>query len=261
MSRYLTDNETTDLLRLRLEQTGKRVAMAAFARGNAPEHVDNNGTISLIQSPLRKLVVTNHHVRDAFLKERDSDPGYRLLMTGKGFCSPIDISDCPVVAESDRYDLCILDYPPERIEKMGKEFCLSPNWPPRGPNLGEYVAVAGYPGMRRYVEDISHPDTREGVTVLRHEICLLYLVVEAISDWQIRLTFRSNNPEVINFSNRPIEEYKWGGMSGSLAYRYDSEEERFIPCGILSAASVGTEAVFYATRLDVLSEDGTFRND
>jgi len=49
--------------------------------------------------------------------------------------------------------------------------------------------------MRRSAEATAHPLTVENVTTLRHELILLYLAVEAVSDSQLRLTFRSSTPE------------------------------------------------------------------
>ena len=253
----LSDDEAKELLRQRMEQTGKRVAMATFARGATADSIDNNGTASLIQFPAEKLVVTNHHVWDHFRQKHETDPDYRIALTGNGFTRPVDISDAALISESEQHDLCILSYPAERLEAIGKEYYLPPTWPPKRAEAGEDVAIAGYPGIRRSAETVSHPTTGEIVSALRHEICLLYLVVEAVSDSQIRLAFRSSNPETLMLSDHPMTEYRWGGMSGSLVYRYDRDDARFVPCGILHSAGHGINAVFYATHLDMVSEDGT----
>lgn len=257
MNDDISDDEAKRLLRQRMEQAGKRVAMAVFVRGDTAESVDNNGTASLIQFPSSKLVVTNHHVWDQYRREHETDPDYRIALTGNGFSRPIDISDAEVVAESEQHDLCILSYSAERLEAAGKEYCVPPTWPPTRAKVGENIAIAGYPGMWRSPETVSHPTTGEIVSALRHEICLLYLAVEAVSDSQIRCAFRSSNPETLMLSNRPVTEYRWGGMSGSLVYRYDDTEARFVPCGIFRAAGEGVNTVFYAAHLDLISEDGT----
>ena len=251
----LADADVRELLRLRMQQTGRRVAMAAFARSDIAASVDNNGTVSLLNLPAGKLLVTNYHVWDHFRQEHTNDPNYRIALTGDGFCRPIDISDAVVVSESEQFDLCVLSYPSGRLESVGKEYC-TPRWPAKRAASGENIAIAGYPGMRRSAEITLHPTTGEIVSVLRHEIVLLYMAVEAISESQIRLAFRTPTPETHNLSDRPLDEYSWGGMSGSLVYRYDTDESRFVPCGILSAAGEGLNTVFYATHLDLISIDG-----
>lgn len=252
----LSDDEAIVLLRQRMEQAGRRVALAAFARGDTAASVDNNGTASLIQFPSRKLIVTNFHVWDEFRREREDDSNYRIALTGGGFVQPVDISDAQVVDESEQHDLCILEYPSERLEAVGKEYCVPPTWPPVRAADGEHVAIAGYPGIRRSAEDVAHPETGQTVNALRHEICLLYMAVEAVSDSQIRMTFRSDTPETLMVSERPMTEYRWGGMSGSLVYRFDELQASFVPCGIFRAAGEGSDTVFYATHLDRISAEG-----
>lgn len=255
----LSDNEAYQLLRQRIAKASKRVAMLAFARGEplAPEGVDNNGTVSFIELPGGKFLVTNHHVWDTFRNRRAVDPTHKLALTGEGLARPIDISDAVVVSESAELDLCVLSYPPERIEALGKEFCVPPHWPPTRANDNDDVSVTGYPGMRRTVETMIHPDLGESIPVLWHESVILYLHAEGISARQARLRFTNPKPEVMQMSKRPITEFRWGGMSGSLVYRLDPGQNRFIPCGILHSAGVGLDATFYSIHLDFIRPDGT----
>jgi hypothetical protein len=111
--------------------------------------------------------------------------------------------------------------------------------------------------MRRSAEEMLHPELDEVVPVLRHESIILWLHAEATSTRQTRLRFTNPNPEVIQLSSRPITEYRWGGMSGSLVYRHDPTENRFMACGILHSAGEGLDAIFYATHLDFIQPDGT----
>src|SRR5579872_1055388 len=255
----MSDEEAHQLLRQRITKTSKRVAMVAFTRGDSstPDGVDNNGTVSFIELSGGKVLVTNHHVWDTFRNCKVDDPTYRLALAGDGLAQPIDISDAVVVSESLELDLCVLSYPAERIEAVGKEFCRPLLWPPIRASDTEDVSVTGYPGMRRTVEAMLHPHLNQSIRVLRHESVILYLHAEAVSARQARLRFTNPNPEIMWFSTRPITEFRWGGMSGSLVYRLDTAENRFVPCGILHAAGEGLDATFYATHLDFIRPDGT----
>ena len=51
------------------------------------------------------------------------------------------------------------------------------------------------------------------------------------------------------------QEYKWGGMSGSLVYRLDENDNLFKPCGIMHGARDGLDTAFFATHLDFIQED------
>ena len=255
----LTDEEANRLLRQRIIKASKRVAMLAFSRGepSSPEEVNNNGTVSFIELPGGKFLVTNHHVWDTFRSCRANDATYKLALTGEGLVMPIDISDAVAVSESQELDLCVLSYPPERIEALGKEFCVPPSWPPARANDADDISMTGYPGMRRTVETMVHPQLNESIPVLWHESVILYLHADGVSSRQARLRFTNPNPEVMQLSNRPITEFRWGGMSGSLVYRLDPNQNRFLPCGILHAAGEGLDAIFYATHLDFIQPDGS----
>ena len=233
--------------------------MLAFVSGDPPlpTGVDNNGTASFIELPGGKFIVTDHHVWSTFQDNRATDSTDRLLLTGQGFSQPVDVSDAGVVSEDRELDLCVLSYPADRIENMGKEFCNLTNWPPRRASENDDASVTGYPGMRRNAEEMQHPELNEVVPILRHESILLYLRAEATSIRQTRLRFATPNPEIIQLSSRPITEYRWGGMSGSLVYRLDTTESRFFACGILHSAGEGLDAIFYATHLDFIQPDGT----
>lgn len=255
-SKSLNDAEARELVRKRMGEAGRRVAMAAFTRGSTAESVDNNGTASLLHLPDEKVIVTNYHVWNHYVDECANDVDYRIALTGAGLCRPIDISDAELIYENELHDLCVLSYPADRLEAVGKEYVRPPQWPPKRAKDGEVIAIAGYPGMRRSAEAMTHPLTGEIVSTLRHELILLYLAVEAVSDSQLRMTFRSSTPEIHNLSDRPIDEFRWGGMSGSLVYRFDTDENRFVPCGIFRAGGEGLNTVFYATHLDLIQSDG-----
>lgn len=231
--------------------------MLAFSGDSTAHGVDNNGTASFVELPGGKFVVTNHHVWHEFQSRRANDSSYRLALTSHGFALPLDFSDAEVVSECRDLDLCVLSYPPERIEAAGKEFCDVTNLPPQRACQGDDVSVTGYPGMRRSVEEMKSSEINTSVDILRHEAIILYLHAEAVSPRQGRLRFQNPNPEVVPLSDRPITEFRWGGMSGSLVYRLDPSAARFVPCGILHAAQDGLQGLFYATHLDFIQADGT----
>jgi hypothetical protein len=58
----LSDEEVRRNLPQRLEKASRRVAMAAFVRGEPsfPEGADNNGTVSFLKLPGGKFLVTNN---------------------------------------------------------------------------------------------------------------------------------------------------------------------------------------------------------
>jgi hypothetical protein len=231
--------------------------MLALHRGDqfGPEGVDNNGTVSFINFPEGKRLVTNAHVWNVFCERRQNNSGYRLILSGRGLVRPIDISDAELVSIDDDLDLCVLSYPPERIEELGKEFMIPPEWPPVQAVDGDDVLIIGFPGNRRSVESISHLQHTYPEPVLRFESFLFEMRVQGVSDRQARLVF--SNPDIIQFSDRPIDSFVWGGMSGSLVYRADTCQNRLVACGIMHSASEGLDEVFLLTHLNRIRENGT----
>jgi hypothetical protein len=249
----MSDEEARENAKRLQEKASRRVAMLAFVRGDppTPQGVDNNGTASFIQFPTGKFVVTNHHVWDHFRTQRLNDPDYKLAMPGRKFSQPLDLSDAELIAENEPLDLCVLSYPPERIEANGHEFADLRGWPPQRPAVGDALAVVGYPGMLRKPGTMPHPALGEEVPVLIHKDVAFYPHVEEVTDQIIKFKFKEN-PEVMWFSGDPVEEIRWGGMSGSLVYRLDETDNLFKPCGVLHSGwpRAGLDTTFFLTVTD-----------
>lgn len=252
----LSDEEARKSLKRLMDKGGRRVAIAMCVDGNEARDVFNNGTASFVKIGDEKCILTNHHVWDAFQEYRISSQSCRLAVGGEGLAQPIDISDAQVIDIDSDLDICVLRYPSERIESTGKEYCIVASWPPKRASAGDYVVFCGFPGNRAKVSKMQTPRSIED-QVFAHELVLLSMRVESASDRKLRMGFSEEKPEVQQFSSNPIQEYKWGGMSGSLVYRLDSTENKLVPCAIFHSSSGGIDGVFYATHLDLVNENGT----
>jgi len=233
-----------------LEKMSQHVAMAIFVPPNpaVPKDVMNNGTMSFIELPRGKFLVTNYHVWDTYREERKKLPGLRLAVTGHGFEQPVSVSDAEVVDEDEGFDLVVLRFEAHQlIESVGKEFYKPKRWPLDTVMEHDDVALVGFPCNRKRPTD----------EYLGFESLLLALKVESVSDRKMRLRFLNPEPSIHWFSPRPITEFEWGGISGSMVYRLDPVLMRFFVTGFLHAAGRGLDAVFYASRADVIQEDGT----
>ena len=253
----LTQQEINEAARRHTQTGSRRVAMVAFARGETAADVDNNGTASFVSLPSGKFVVTNHHVYDHFRQQRSNDPNYRMALTGTGFCRPYDISDAELVSENQHLDLCVLRVDEREIEAMGKQFVELEDLSAQSAGDGDEIIIIGFPGMRRTVESVENPDDGNNFEVLRHEAIMLCPTVEGISNDGIRMLFTNPPPTITFFTDRPIDEFRWGGMSGSLVYRVDRDSNRFVPCAILREAGETFQATFYATNINVITRDGS----
>ena len=217
-----------------MEKGGRRVAIAMLLNGNEPQNVFNNGTVSFVNVDGKKLILTNEHVWQEFLDCRESISTCRLVIGGTGLARPIDISESTVIDIDRDLDICVLEYPAERVEELEKEYCAV-SLPPKRALVGDDVLFCGFPGNRTRVLAMQTPRSIED-HVFAHELILLSMHVESVSDRKLRMCFREDSPEIQTFSTNPIDDFVWGGMSGSLVYRMDSDIDKWVPCAISTRA-------------------------
>jgi hypothetical protein len=248
----MTPEEERERTRTLLDKMGKHVAMAAFLlpEPTTPRDVINNGTISLLELPSGKYLVTNYHVWDGYLAKKLEVPGLRLVLMGEGYGRPVDVSTAELVDGDEGIDLAVLRFEAnDVIESVGKSFYLPKRWPMEAPVEGDDVAFVGFPGNRRFPND----------DYLSFESFLIAMKVTSVSDRKFWLRYENPEPFIQKFSSRPMDEFRWGGMSGSMGYRLDPDEMKFYVSGFLHAAGEGLSASFFAARSDLIQDDGTIR--
>ena len=235
------------------QRLSQHVAMVAFVSPGQQslDTVVDNGTISLLNLPSGKFLVTSYHVWRSFVDMREDIPGSKLVLTGLGSSRPVDISDAELVDADDRIDLAVLKVEAsDEIELVGKSFYVPKRFPLDVAVQDDETVLVGFPGNRREA-------TAE---LLCLESVLLGLNVAGVTDRTLFLTFTNPKPTVHLFSSKPITEYRWGGMSGSMVYRYDPLLQHFFVTGFLHSATEGLCASFLASRADVIQADGTIRH-
>jgi len=123
------------------------------AKGKQPKA--NNGTITLIKFGERFLGVTCFHVLDKYRKQLSQDPN-RVFQIGNVRLAPLD----RLIDESKDLDLATLDLTGLEASKIMVDRELNyfepAHWPPNPISAGEFVALAGFPGVWR-----EHPGHRK----------------------------------------------------------------------------------------------------
>ena len=217
-----------------------------------------NGSLSLIQFPHEKLLVTAFHVWDRFMY---ADPPSYIAAC----CSePDELGDCFVISESEivssshPLDITVLR-PPSilSLESRGKVFAPTGELPWSTPNEGDPVIVVGSPGQFR--EDISTPDMMAFAT---HGF-FLQLKVISVTETKLWIELGGDFDEarLDVWNTFPIDWHtvNWGGLSGAPVFTADSNGT-IRPCAILTDATDGIEGRFLATRLDCLDDRGQIEN-
>ena len=122
-----------------------------------------NGTISLVDTGTRRILVTSRHVLEDFERLKASYPAAELVMSG----TDTQVLSLTPVREIDRggagVDLATLELPsPQWLEEMGKQYASADHWPPAPVRVGNVLAFVGYPnvGLQAAGRDlIMHPLT------------------------------------------------------------------------------------------------------
>jgi hypothetical protein len=228
------------------------IVMLATTKTENPDSTDvcTNGTGSLIDTGQRRLLVTNHHVYDAFLKCRSEVPCSKLLMSGVDGTPFLTISDEQCVASDVTCDLAVLEIQPAIIERLGKRFYRSTSWPPKRPRKGAKVVVLGYPGQGRA------PISSDSLGIMPLAIGR---TVTSLSDRHFVLADEDGDaythaPE----GPKPLTSY--GGISGSAAYEFRSNPRGlgdFRLCGF--AYEQSQSGAVYIAHADHINADGTIR--
>jgi hypothetical protein len=225
--------------------------MLAITKGKKPSPGDiiANGTGALIATGGGELLVTNHHVYDAFLEARDQDPDTSLIMSGAHGTEFLNISTAEVKGRDRDVDLTVLGMPGRYVYKQGKMFMPHIPWPPRRPKEGMMAIVYGYPSQGR----IPTSPTTLGVSALS-----IGLPIVSVSSRHFVLVDESGDPAVlVPEGQEPLTSF--GGVSGSAVYvlvppTETTMGEVYLGGFIYEASDSGT---FFASHADHINADGS----
>jgi hypothetical protein len=212
-----------------------------------PAGIGPNGTGSLINTGLQNILITNYHVYAGLETRRADSPETVLLMSGVNNCDFVDISETPVVALSETYDLVVLSIPDQVVFHQGKRFRAEPSWPPCRAASGMRAYLFGYPGRGR----------RPRGNKLELGTALIVTFVHSVREDHFVLV--DDNCEVATFCPQGVTALTgYGGMSGSAVY-VETGTDQFKLAGFMYEASTSRN-IIYARHADQINADGTIRD-
>ena len=235
-----------------IEMLSPFTVMLAITKIENPVATDvfKNGTGSLVDTGLRKLLITNHHVYEEFQKCRSEVPCSRLVMSGIDGRPFVDISGQHRIASDDSYDLAVLAISPSMVEHQGKKFYPASTWPPQRPKQGTRVVIVGYPGQGRHAQ---------GTDTLGVMPLSLGRIVTSVSERHFLMADETQDA----YTHVPDGQQlltSWGGISGSAAYsvhRTRDRSDELHLCGFVKAE--GFRHTILVAHADHINADGTIR--
>lgn len=225
-----------------------------------PGQMIDNGTYSLIDTSKRRLLVTCHHVWQAYLDCRTNNRDAALCINlGDGTASIAFVLPERQLIDADaNLDLAVFDFEPSQIRtdktqiNHQKNWFSIRNWPIPRASDSEHVALMGFPGKRI---------TKDGI-LCTFRTQVLPFKISHVGNKQIYIMNEGQNVEVFNDIKGWL-----GGLSGSPAYtlgKTGASLVGFVKSGFKQTGdrtSIGDDSVFAGslllTHASFLQQDGT----
>lgn len=170
-----------------------------FDRKRTDKRILGNGTVTLVKTPEALLGVTAAHVlRGYWCDCKKADLELRV------FDAPFPDLDERVIDVSDKLDLATFRLNVADLAALGKESQPLADWPPRAPDVGRGIMLAGFPAVERREID-------QGVEFgLFTSIAVARSVTDLQITWLIEPEAQLANAGV----PPPPPQYGLGGVSG-----------------------------------------------
>lgn len=198
----------------------------------------HNGTLTVVRTPKRLLGITAAHVWLQYEEDHAASPVRLQVMNAQ--------LDAPrVIAISKRLDLATIQLSEHMLEQMGKDIVPLPTWPPRVPQEGRGIMLAGYPGVDRL-----QPKSLEVSWGLFTALGIARRVIGPQITWVVERDQGSGD--------LPPNHHLGGISGGPLIGWFESANHltQYVLCGIIAEAHQQLENVV-ARRADFIADDGT----
>lgn len=113
-----------------------------FRRGTKDFAISHNGTLTIVRTPKRLLGITAAHVVQQFMQDSKNGP-IRLQLNNE----VVDDLPARIIDMSENIDVATIALDEHLVKRLNKT-PLS-DWPPRPPQEGKGIMIAGFPGVER----------------------------------------------------------------------------------------------------------------
>ena len=180
-----------------------------------PAGVAANGTIALLDTGQRKILVTCWHVWDEFLAYSQKHPGASLCTVfANGPTWPIVIPAESLIDSEPSLDLAVFVATPESWNMGWKNFFRINCWPVPKARKGDPISFLGFPGALR--------DTSRGVGDFG-----AFVLCATVSDVSHRGLVIARAPDseghLVDSRGKKLQPLEVGGLSGCPAYVRDAK--------------------------------------
>ncbi len=172
-----------------------------------PEQMIDNGTYSLIDTGQRRLLVTCHHVWEAYLEYRreNADAVLALNLGDGGASIAFAFPERQLISVDAALDLVVFDFEPIHIVQVRhqKDWFRIRKWPIQTARDGDFVGLMGFSGK----------EIKKDGQNCTFATCVLPFRVSGVGVKEIWIFNETVNQEVFSYARQRL-----GGLSGSPAY-------------------------------------------
>jgi hypothetical protein len=217
---------------------------------SGPSAIASNGTVALLDTGQKKILVTCSHVWEAFQKYRDDTlTGCLCTVFANGPGWPVVIPGEAMIDSDAGLDLVVFEARPAAWNMGYKEFYRIDQWPIPKAKKDDPVGFIGFPGKAR--------QTGQGIGNFGY--ASFGLGVSDVSDRGLVIA-RAPNSEghLVDNDGKELPPLDVGGLSGSPAYVRD-RKARFLLAGFVRMGATTSDDIFL-THAAFLNRDGTLKH-
>lgn len=214
-----------------------------FDLEDAQARILNSGTVTFVQTPERVIGITAAHVVRGYLNDRET---HRVcLQVMDAVVDQIDI-----IAISDENDIATIVIKNPLFDTIGKNIEPLTCWPPKVPQEGYGIMLAGYPGIDRVVP--THLEVNWGLFTA---IGVSRRVTERQITWVVE---RDHAIQTDVMPSLPAHHLLGGISGGPLIAFFETANylSYYVIAAIVSQSHEGLENVV-AKRADCIRADGS----
>lgn len=212
-----------------------------------PSAIAANGTVALLDTGQRKVLVTCFHVWDEFQTYKRKVPtGCLCTVFVGGFASPISIPDDALIDSDKGLDLAVIEATPNIWDMGYKEFCQTDRWPIPKAKVGSPIAFVGFPGAARITDE----------HIGNFQYSAFGVTVSDVSDRKLAIAGKGKGRgRLLDNAGNEVPPISMGGLSGAPAYVRDGNA-RFLLAGFVQMGRTSSDDLFL-THANALNRDGT----
>jgi hypothetical protein len=216
---------------------------------SGPSAIAANGTVALLDTGEKKLLLTCFHVWDEFRNYRQEVPGGCLCAVFNNYLQqPTFIPDEALIDADADLDLAVFEARPDTWSMGYKRFYRIDRWPIPKAKKGDPIAFVGFPGASR--------KTDQGIGDFG--TAMFGLTVTDVSERKLIIApMPGDEQHLVDNEGRELPPFDVGGLSGTPAYVRDSKA-RLLLVGFVQMGRTTSDALFLV-HAAFLNRDGSLR--